>query len=416
MAENMYRSEKPSERIGEILKRERERRQVSIEDVARKLRLNAKYIEALEANKYEQLPGDTYIRVYLRSLSSFFSLNADEILGQFFEERGLTGVDTLRKDSSTKINLAAQEEKKNNTTLIVTLLAIALLAIFSFTVNRQGCHSSRAEKRPRAAVSSAGQQTLEAVLKDTNKTEKTAAVETQAKPAAIRAVDSQKADIKPVRREEKPIIAIAPPKAPADTLHSQAKPKLSISDTLQKTKKAETRKDETKTAASRARDTVKPAQATVKAAVKPVKDTVQKSKPSAVLPAKDTSKPVKAAVKPVKDTVKKTVVTTPTAQTGGNVLVLRMNVVGDSCWGRVFSDGAKGWRNVVLKGRGVTFTAQDSFNVHVGISEAVTFTLNGKPLQLPPDMKGVMTFKVDRSGAVTLWPLEKWKSVFEGRF
>lgn len=413
MAEN----KKFAERIGEILKRERERRQISIEDVARKLRLNAKYIEALEANNYDQLPGDTYIRVYLRSLSSFFSLNGEEILGQFFDERGVTGADTLRKDSSTKINISAQKEEKPNTALIVTLAAVAMLAIFSFIVNR----SFSVDKRPRTVVGSARQQPPETVLKDTTKTEKTAGVETQAKPDSQK---TQKTDIKPVRNEEKPTVETAPLKAAAaDTLHSQMKPKPVITDTLQKAKKAEIRKVEIKTAALSVRDTVKLVQAPVKKAI----DTVQKSKPSTVLPAKDTAKLVKAAVKPAKDTVqkmptgvsdtaKKNTAPAPTTQTDGNAMVLRMNVVGDSCWGRVFSDGTKDWRNIVLKGKGVTFTARDSFNVHIGIGEAVTFTLNGKPLELPPDAKkGVMTFKVDRSGAVTLWPLEKWKSVFEGR-
>jgi hypothetical protein len=62
----------------------------------------------------------------------------------------------------------------------------------------------------------------------------------------------------------------------------------------------------------------------------------------------------------------------------------------------------------------MSFTASDSFNVHVGIGDAVSFSLNGMPLELPK-RKGVVTFKVDRSGTVTVWPLEKWNSVFEKR-
>ena len=86
-------------RVGDILKQEREKRRISVDAVARTLKLNAKYIEALEANRYDQLPGDTYIRVYLRSLSRFLSLDSEEIFQRFFQERGLTGADTLRKDS-----------------------------------------------------------------------------------------------------------------------------------------------------------------------------------------------------------------------------------------------------------------------------------------------------------------------------
>ena len=366
-----------NERVGEILRREREQRRISIEDVAKKLRLNAKYIEAIESNQYDKLPGDTYIRVYLRSLSSFLSLNAEEIFRRFFEERGVTGVDTLRKDSSTKINIAAQEEKKTNTALIVTLAVIALLVIFSVIVNRQGCHSSHAGKHAKMAVDTANQGAGVAIVKDTG---------TQGRLAAdTAAADSQRNESKPVRKEEKPGAETAPAKQMGD-LHQRHS-----ADTVQKANKVET-----KTAGRPIVDTVKPAQP----AIKPAKDTVRKSAVSAKPPAKaaDTAR---TAVKYQSQLTKE--------------MVLRMTVTGDSCWGRVFSDGGKEWKNTVFSGKGVTFTAQDSFNVHVGVGGAVIFTLNGKPLQLP-DKKGVMTFKIDRSGAVTLWPLEKWNSVFGGHF
>jgi len=394
------------ERVGEILKRERERRQISIEAVAKKLRLNAKYIESLEANRYDELPGDTYIRVYLHSISSFLSLNSEEIFRCFFEERGLTGADTLRKDSSTKINLTAQEEKKPRTGLIVTFSVIALLAIFSFTVNRQGCHSSRTDKRAKTAVDIVGLGERGVVKKD---------AEAQAKLLA-QAMDSQKV----VRKEEKPVVEEATAKKPVDSVGLIRKPKLTA-DTLQKPKKVDTN------AGRRlSKDSVKPMQAP---AFKQIKEKSQviitqpfMGDSAQKVSAKDTVKPARTVRdtphtnRNVPDSVKKIKPPAARVQTDTDPMVLRMTVVGDSCWGRVFSDGGKEWKNTVLNGKGVTFTARDSFNVHVGASESVTFTLNGKTLQQLSSQKGVVTFKVDRSGTVTLWPLEKWNSVFERRF
>jgi cytoskeletal protein RodZ len=379
------------ERVGEILRCERERRQLSIEAVAKKLRLNAKYIEALESNRYDELPGDTYIRVYLRSLSSFLSLNAEEIFRRFFEERGVTGVDTLRKDSSTKINIAAQEEKKPNTALFVTLSVIALLVIFSVIANRQGCHSSHAAKHVKTAVDTSSQGAVAAVLNDTG-TQGRLAAETMAVAAAADShVDSQTGKSKMVRKEEKP----GTETVPAKQLGNIVKPP---QPSIKQTKDTATKSAVSAKPFSRGADTT---QKVVQHPVKLIKDTVKQVKTPA-----DTQH---------RDTTAKGLTPAATVQTAVNPMVLRMTVTGDSCWGRVFSDGGKEWKNTVLSGKGVTFTAQDSFNVHIGIGGAVTFTLNGKPVRLP-GKKGVTTFKIDRSGTVTLWPLEKWNSVFGGHF
>jgi cytoskeleton protein RodZ len=317
------------EHVGDIIRRERERRQISIEATAKTLRLNARYIEALEANNYDQLPGDTYIRVYLRSLSRFLSLDSEEIFQRFFQERGLTGADTLRKDSRTKINLTAQEEKKSDTPLIAIFSVIALLAVFSFLVNRHGCHSSPHHKNAAAAV--------DTVSKGKHGADKKTA------EVAAPALNSQKAN-----------------RTAADTVP----PGVPVT-----------------------RDTVKPADGTPDSPSvnRNITDSPGKTRP---LPAH--------------------------ARTDTGLMVLKMTVVGDSCWGRVISDGVKDWRKTLPNGKGMSFTASDSFNVHVGISDAVSFTLNGTPLGLPK-RRGVVTFKVDRSRTVTLWPLEKWNSVFEKR-
>jgi cytoskeletal protein RodZ len=359
------------ERVGEIIRRERERRQISIEAAAKTLRLNARYLEALEANDYDRLPGDTYIRVYLRSLSRFLSLDSEEIFQRFFEEQGLTGADTLRKDSRTKINLAAQEEKKSDKPLIAVFSVIVLLVFFSFLINRHGCRPSQPHKNVAAADAVAS--------KGKHGTDKTAA-------------DAQTLDSQRTNRTEV--------KAPADTALSD-RPRFAPVPPVQKPDDTPAK---AKTADSRP-------------AAKPVLDSVKKPVRSPVVPAPgDTDKPAgetrdqQRANRGIADSAQVPV----RAQSDTGLMVLKLTVVGDSCWGRVISDGARDWRNTLSKDMGMSFTARDSFNVHVGISEAVSFTLNGMPLELPR-RRGVVTFKIDRSGALMLWPLEKWNSVFEKR-
>jgi cytoskeletal protein RodZ len=141
----------PKERVGDTIRHARERRGISLETLATELKIKPHYIEALEANDYDRLPGDTYIRVYLRSICVSCSLNPEVILQRFFDERGLTGVDTLRKDSSTKINLAVvQDKEKPGPVLYIVLALIAVLVVFSFFANKQGwlpTHATGAESK-----------------------------------------------------------------------------------------------------------------------------------------------------------------------------------------------------------------------------------------------------------------------------
>jgi transcriptional regulator with XRE-family HTH domain len=136
-----------NESIGEIIRREREKRQITVEMIAAKLRLNAKYIEALEENRYDRLPGDTYIRVYLRSLARYLSLDSAEIFRRFFDERGLTGADTLRKDSKTKINLPVLDDRKrSDSTVFIAISLIIVLAGIGFLARKHGGFFSHLSK------------------------------------------------------------------------------------------------------------------------------------------------------------------------------------------------------------------------------------------------------------------------------
>ena len=59
---------------GALLRRAREGRKLSIEDVAQSLRLSPRIISALEEEAFDQLPGPTYVRGYLRSYAQFLDV------------------------------------------------------------------------------------------------------------------------------------------------------------------------------------------------------------------------------------------------------------------------------------------------------------------------------------------------------
>jgi cytoskeletal protein RodZ len=91
----------------------------------------------LEANDYTGLPADPYIRVYFRSIAKYLLLDPEEILKRFYEERGVPAED-YKKDRDSKLTISLVENKRSSKPWVIIVSAIAVLAIFSFIVNKSG--------------------------------------------------------------------------------------------------------------------------------------------------------------------------------------------------------------------------------------------------------------------------------------
>ncbi len=65
--------------IGQILKNARYRTGLSLKIVARHVNVNKKYLEALEKEDWEKLPGEVYAKSFLKKYADFLNLPAKEI-------------------------------------------------------------------------------------------------------------------------------------------------------------------------------------------------------------------------------------------------------------------------------------------------------------------------------------------------
>lgn len=111
-------------KTGDILRKERIKRRIAIETIARDLKLNARYIKALEANDRANLPSTPYIRVYLRSIAKYLMLDAEKLLSQFYQEFGLDG--EWGDKAKNKLNVSMD---KNQPRPVPWLLLIVLAAV-----------------------------------------------------------------------------------------------------------------------------------------------------------------------------------------------------------------------------------------------------------------------------------------------
>lgn len=72
--------------FGEHLKREREMRGVSLEEISAATRISVRFLEALENERWEQLPGGIFNRGFIRSIARFLGLNEDNLIAEYAME------------------------------------------------------------------------------------------------------------------------------------------------------------------------------------------------------------------------------------------------------------------------------------------------------------------------------------------
>jgi cytoskeleton protein RodZ len=75
--------------IGALLRQAREERHLSLEDVARRMHIRLRYLQALEEGRISDLPGLPYAKGYLQAYAQYLGLDRVEIMRRFERMEGL---------------------------------------------------------------------------------------------------------------------------------------------------------------------------------------------------------------------------------------------------------------------------------------------------------------------------------------
>lgn len=78
------------ESLGQYLRKLREERGKSIQDVAEETKLQERYITALEEDRFEELPGEVYAKPFLKAYAQFLGVDRKELYSRYETQRGPT--------------------------------------------------------------------------------------------------------------------------------------------------------------------------------------------------------------------------------------------------------------------------------------------------------------------------------------
>ncbi len=90
------------ESVGEYLRRNREAQRMSIEEVSRATRVPTSSVERIEADQFDELPGEVFVRGFLKSYARAVKLEPDEVLARYTASRRVAWVTPLPLSSPTK--------------------------------------------------------------------------------------------------------------------------------------------------------------------------------------------------------------------------------------------------------------------------------------------------------------------------
>lgn len=110
---------------GSLLLAQRETLELSLQHVADELNLTMHYVRALESDSYDKLPGDVFVKGYIRSYARLLGLDPDQMLEIY---REFTTHKLARKEEAIKRH-ARRRMDKNRPWVIFSGIAFVVVAI-----------------------------------------------------------------------------------------------------------------------------------------------------------------------------------------------------------------------------------------------------------------------------------------------
>ncbi len=120
--------------IGASLRRERELRGMSVEEVARATRIPLASVERLEADRFDDLPGEVFVRGFLRAYARAVGVDGDEVLALYGAARRVPYVAPVPVNPMT----TPREGRRVGIAVAFVLLLVLCTMALSFVLRPRG--------------------------------------------------------------------------------------------------------------------------------------------------------------------------------------------------------------------------------------------------------------------------------------
>jgi cytoskeletal protein RodZ len=126
-----------TESVGSFLKRHRELKAMSVAEVGRATRIPLASIDAIESDHFDDLPGEVFVRGFLKSYALAVGVLPDEVVARYTASRRIAYVTPLPVQTPLQ---AAQEKtgRRFGVAIALVLLLILFTLALSFVLKPRG--------------------------------------------------------------------------------------------------------------------------------------------------------------------------------------------------------------------------------------------------------------------------------------
>jgi cytoskeleton protein RodZ len=129
--------------LGANLRRERELRGISLKEISEATKISSRLLEALEADRFDILPGGIFRKSFLKSYAKYLGMNEEQVLYEYTLAFESVPVNPDEKQQTGK---ASREPKSYRAFLIAGILGLLILGLAYFYLKTP--HSSVHESVP----------------------------------------------------------------------------------------------------------------------------------------------------------------------------------------------------------------------------------------------------------------------------
>jgi cytoskeletal protein RodZ len=113
--------------VGQFLKEKREQRQMSVAEVARATRVPVSSVERIEADQFDELPAEVFVRGFLKSYARTVGVSEDEVLARYTSSR--------RTAWATPLPLSTMATPARGRRVGVAIAFVLLLILFTLALS-----------------------------------------------------------------------------------------------------------------------------------------------------------------------------------------------------------------------------------------------------------------------------------------
>jgi cytoskeletal protein RodZ len=115
------------ESIGQYLRRHREEQAMSVEEVSRATRIPVGNLERLENDHFDDLPGEVFVRGFLKAYARAVSISVDDVLARYTSSRRVAWV--------TPLPMTSPIQKTQSRRFGVAIAFVVLLILFTLALS-----------------------------------------------------------------------------------------------------------------------------------------------------------------------------------------------------------------------------------------------------------------------------------------